>query len=206
MKCNVIRDLLPSYIDGICSEETLAEVNIHIATCEECKKVMQMMQQPTQQTMETDFEEAKEPFKLINKKRRFKIFIACLITFMITIVGSLVVQEVGVVHQFFFPKVSGVVNIADDSGEWKGISFSSDGINFQDYVIYDSLFWTKEVINDANSENDVWLRVKDEQGNIIIDEFQISPGTGIELKKLERNKKYFFEIKASQGWYSINAV
>jgi hypothetical protein len=206
MKCNVIRDLLPSYIDGICSEETIAEVNIHTATCEECKKVMQLMQQPAEQTIETNFEEAIEPFKLIKKNRRLKVIIACLMTFMITIVGSLVVQEVGVVHQFFFPKISGIVNIAGDSNEWHGISFSSDGITSQDYVLYDSLFLTKKVINDANSDNEVWLRVKDEQGNIIIDEFQISSGTGKELKKLKRNKKYFFEIKAPDGWYCINAV
>ncbi|MBO0589733.1 hypothetical protein, partial [Sporosarcina sp. E16_8] len=149
---------------------------------------------------------AKKPFKRINKKRRLQVVIASLMTFIITIIGSLVVQDVGVVNQFFFPKVHGLVEITDDNEEWRGISFSHDLINTQDYVIYDSIFWTKRVINDANNESDVLLRVKDEQGNIIIDEFRISPGNGMELKKLKRNKKYFLEIKAPQGRYSINAV
>ena len=50
------------------------------------------------------------------------------------------------------------------------------------------------------------LRVKDVKGNIIIDEIQISPGKSIKLEDLKKNKKYFFEIKAPQGRYSINAV
>ena len=206
MNCNIIRDLLPSYIDGICSEETVAEVEKHIFNCADCKKIMRTMQLPAKDAIETNFEEAKKPFKRINKKRRLQVVIASLMTFMITIIGHQVVQDVGVVNQFFFPKVHGIVEITDDNEEWRGISFSHDLINTQDYVIYDSFFWTKEVINDANNESDVLLRVKDEQGNIIVDEFQISPGNGMQFKKLKRNKKYFFEIKAPQGRYSINAV
>ncbi|MBO0589394.1 hypothetical protein, partial [Sporosarcina sp. E16_8] len=149
---------------------------------------------------------AKKPFKRINKKRRLQVVIASLMTFIITIIGSLVVQDVRVVNQFFFPIVHGIVEITDDNEEWRGISFFYDSINTQDYVIYDSFFWTKEVINDANSESVVLLRIKDEQGNIIIDEFQISPGNSMKFKKLKRNKKYFFEIKAPLGRYTINAV
>jgi len=206
MNCNIIQDLLPSYIDGICSEETAAEVETHIVNCAECKKIMQMMQQPTKHTIEINTEDAKKPFKRINKKRRLQVVIASLMTFIITIIGSLVVQDVGVVNQFFFPKVHGLVEITDDNEDWRGISFSHDLINTQDYVIYDSIFWTKRVINDANNESDVLLRVKDEQGNIIIDEFQISPGYGMKFEKLKRNKKYFFEIKAPQGRYELSPI
>jgi hypothetical protein len=206
MKCNIIQDLLPSYIDGICSEETTSEVETHIKDCVQCNKMMQMMQLPTKHTIETNTEDAKEPFKRINKKRRLQVVIASLMTFIITIIGSLVVQNVGVVNQFFFPMVHGIVEITDDNEEWRGISFTYDLINTQDYVIYDSFFWTKEVINDANSESDVLLRVKDAQGNIIIDEIHISPGKGIKLEDLKKNTKYFFEIKAPEGRYTINAV
>ncbi|ARJ39284.1 hypothetical protein SporoP8_10625 [Sporosarcina ureae] len=162
MRCNIIQDLLPSYIDGICSEETAAEVQTHIEECVQCNKMMQMMQQPTQHIVESKFEEAKEPFKRINKKRRFQVITASLLTFLIMIIGYQVVQNVGVVNQFFFPMVHGIVEVTGNNDEWQDISFSQDSINTQTYVIYDSFFWTKEVINDANSEGDVLLRVKDE--------------------------------------------
>jgi hypothetical protein len=49
----------------------------------------------------------------------------------------------------------------------ESISFSDFNFNDQDYVIYDSLFWKKAIINDANNESDLLLRVKDEKGNVI---------------------------------------
>jgi hypothetical protein len=88
----------------------------------------------------------------------------------------------------------------------ESISFSDFNFNDQDYVIYDSLFWKKAIINDANNESDVLLRVKDEKGNVIIDEFQISPGKSIKLDGLEKKEKYFFEIKAPHGRFTINAI
>lgn len=206
MNCNIVEDLLPSYVDGICSEETVAAVEKHIEHCQRCKDSMQMMQQPTVQVIEKNVAAAKEPFNRINKKRRFQVISAIMMTFMITIIGYQIVQDVGVIHQFFFPQVIAVVEIEDGMEEWQNISFSSDLISHQDYVIYDSLFWKKEIVNSANNEGDVLLRVKDEKGNIIIDEFQIAPGKNNKLDGLVKEKKYFFEIKAPQGRYIINAV
>lgn len=206
MKCNIIQDLLPSYIDGICSEDTAIEVETHTESCTYCNQTLQMMQQPTQHIVETNVEEAKEPFKRINKKRRLQVIVASLLTCMIMIIGYQVFQNVGVVHQYFSPMVHGIVNITDDSEEWRSIGFSHNSIDQQDFIQYDSIFWKKKVVNDANNESDVLLRVKDEQGNIIIDEFLISPGKSAELEKLKKYQKYYFEIKAPEGRYSINAV
>ncbi|QDQ02394.1 hypothetical protein FOH38_18995 [Lysinibacillus fusiformis] len=207
MNCNIIKDLLPSYIDGICSEETVATIEKHTEHCQGCKETMQMMQQqPTVQLIETNVEAVKEPFKRINKKRRFQVITAILMTFMLTIIGYQVVQEVGVVHQYFFPKVIAIVEIEDGMEDWQSISFTDFHFKDRDYLIYDRLFWKREIVNDANNERDVLLRVKDEKGNVIIDDFQISPGKSVKLDGLKRKEKYFFEIKAPQGRYSINAV
>lgn len=206
MNCNIIKDLLPSYIDGICSEETVAAVEKHIEHCQGCKDTMQMMKQPTVQIVETNVAAAKEPFKRINKKRRFQVITAIVLSFMICIIGYQVVQNVGIVNQLFFPKVVAIAEITDDREDWQSISFSSDLINHQDYVIYDSFFWKKEIINEANNESDVLLRVKDEKGNVIIDEILIPLGKSVELDGLKRKEKYFFEIKAPQGHFNINAI
>ena len=41
--CNIVRDLMPSYIDHICSEETGNLVEEHIKACEECRMVLEGM-------------------------------------------------------------------------------------------------------------------------------------------------------------------
>lgn len=207
MNCNIIKDLLPSYIDRVCSEDTVKAIEEHIQHCEECKLCLNMMQQTDYvQKLPEEAKKAISPFKKINKKRRIQVITAIAMTFILTIVGAFVIQEVRAVNQFFFPKVMAVAVITDDREEWQSIRFSSDLINHQDYVLYDSLFWKKEIINYGMNESDVLLRVKDEKGNVIIDEFQISPGKSVKLDGLKRKEKYFFEIKAPQGRFSINAI
>ena len=203
MNCNIIKDLLPSYIDGICSDETIKLVEDHIKHCGECKIWLNGMQQKTKhvQLMPEDVEKAITPFKKINRKRRIQVFIAIVITFMMTIVGYYIVQDVGAVNQVFFPKEMGVVNMTNDMEEWESVKF-----NDKDFIIFDSIFWDKEIINDVNNELDIFLRVKDEEGNILIDEIQVPTGQGVKLDDLKRNKKYFFEIKAPQGRLWISAT
>lgn len=40
LACNVVQDLLPLYHDGVCSEESKALVQEHIATCARCKNYL----------------------------------------------------------------------------------------------------------------------------------------------------------------------
>ncbi len=43
--CNVIKDLLPSYTDGICSEDTCSIVEEHLAGCPDCQKAWKAMKE-----------------------------------------------------------------------------------------------------------------------------------------------------------------
>lgn len=43
LSCNVIKDLLPSYIDTICSDDTKVLVEQHLKGCKECKKTLECM-------------------------------------------------------------------------------------------------------------------------------------------------------------------
>ena len=206
MNCNIIKDLLPSYIDSICSKETIVAIEEHIEHCEECKETMQSMHQPPVKKIETNAVAAKEPFKRINRKRRFQVITAIILTFMLTIIGYQVFQNVGVVNDFFNPKVYSIVEIEEGMEDWQSIHFTNFQSHDQDYLIYGRLFGKKEIVNDASSQSEVLLRVKDEIGNVIIDEFHISPGKSIKLKDLKRGEKYYFEIKAPPGRFTINAV
>ncbi|MGE7696449.1 zf-HC2 domain-containing protein [Lysinibacillus sp. NPDC094177] len=201
MNCNIIKDLLPSYIDGICSEDTTRVVEEHLQHCEECRLYLELMEEPTNDMLPEEVMVAKAPFKKINKKRRIQVLISILITFIITIIGSLVVQEVGAVRQIFFPMSTATVNSIDDIEEWTTLYFDE-----KDYLKFDSIFWNKEIVNHANSNSDVILRIKDENGHVVVDEFKISPGKSVKLDGLKNNIKYSFEIKAKKGQFFINVV
>ena len=43
MNCNVVKDLIPLYIDGCCSEESEKIVKEHIESCDACKKLFEDM-------------------------------------------------------------------------------------------------------------------------------------------------------------------
>lgn len=73
MNCNIIKDLFPSYIDGICSEDTSRVVEEHIHHCEKCRKYLEMMEQPTNTSLPEEVMVAKAPFKKINKKGRIQV-------------------------------------------------------------------------------------------------------------------------------------
>ena len=47
MDCNVIKDLIPLYIDGCCSEESAQLVREHITSCDACRKMFEEMQVPS---------------------------------------------------------------------------------------------------------------------------------------------------------------
>ena len=43
--CDVIQDLMSSYIDGILSEDSRALVEEHMGTCQECRKMLEIMKE-----------------------------------------------------------------------------------------------------------------------------------------------------------------
>lgn len=47
MECNIIKDLIPLYIDGCCSEESARLVREHTETCAACKHLIAEMKEPS---------------------------------------------------------------------------------------------------------------------------------------------------------------
>ncbi len=60
LSCAVVRDLLPSYIDKLTSKETNEAVERHLEGCEECRKVLAVMQGEGGPAAEENKAEAKE--------------------------------------------------------------------------------------------------------------------------------------------------
>lgn len=123
-----------------------------------------------------------------------------LVLTLIVVTCYLVIQNVGSVHQVFFPMVTSVVETENNKESWESVSF-----NNKTAITFDSIFWDKDVTNNANSVGEMLLRVKDVYGNIVLDEFILKPGESIKLDKLKNDEKYFFEVKAPQGRIFLSA-
>lgn len=54
MECNVVRDLMPLYVDGCCSEESRRIVEAHMESCASCKLLMEEMKTPAPIAMTTE--------------------------------------------------------------------------------------------------------------------------------------------------------
>ena len=46
MNCRIVQDLLPLYHDGVCSDESRAAVEAHLAGCEDCRRMLADMDAP----------------------------------------------------------------------------------------------------------------------------------------------------------------
>lgn len=87
MKCGIIRDLLPNYIDKLTSEDSNAEIEKHLAACKECKAYYQSMSGKTWIENESEEEKQKEidVLKSFRRMRNKWISILCAIGAGITI-------------------------------------------------------------------------------------------------------------------------
>lgn len=85
MNCNIIRDLLPLYIDDCCSQETASEVRNHLESCEDCKAVYAEMSNPS--TVEV-VPASKKPLTKINDwKASVLQSVLFLMSFLVITVG-----------------------------------------------------------------------------------------------------------------------
>lgn len=70
--CKIIEDMLPLYLDGVCSIPTKQMVEEHLAECENCKKLKDSMQGVSVPSVEAESIEAKKVLKKGFKKIRIR--------------------------------------------------------------------------------------------------------------------------------------
>ncbi len=194
-KCEVIQDLLPLYIDGICSDGSRRMVSEHLENCDECKNLHTNMSKSVEQNFVEPELDSKRAFSAIQHKwKRKKIAIICasvLLTAFVIYIGYMVYQNVGVVHDYFSPVTSVFLRDMQDD-EWQCVCFEN-----ADVLVFDSVFYEKEVTLDGNSDCEISIRISDGNGTIVLNETVIQPGTSLDLDGLQRNVEYAVEIKTA---------
>lgn len=147
--CYIVKDLLPSYIDKVLSDDSYKEVESHISECEECKKIFADMTSSDIKTEEKTHEVnlIRKVRETMNKKTKRVIItssILCLLLAAAIYVGtteavakvdpSVVTVEVVKKNLSEVEKLSEGVNKLSDGSEVE-ISKGSDDDEFKEIVI-----------------------------------------------------------------------
>ena len=72
--------------------------------------------------------------------------------------------------------------------------------------VFDSAFYNKEIVNHANSDSEVVIRVLDVNGNIVIDNLEVQPGHSVSLDQLDDKTEYRIEAKITEGKVILNIL
>ena len=120
--CDVIQDLMPSYVDGILSEDSQALVKEHMEACKECRKMLEIMkeEQGKEQARikssaastagygagrtENTESNANAGSDAALKKIRKKLLVRRVLTAAVAVVLTLIVAAAGYNHWYFNEK------------------------------------------------------------------------------------------------------
>ena len=197
--CEVIQDLLPLYIDNICSGESRRMVLEHMENCEACRLLHENMLQSVAQDQAEPELDSKLAFHSIHHKwMRKKLIIICVsvfLTALLSLTAMLVFQNVHPVHKLFDPTIHINLRNVQTEGAWQRISFGNE-----DTLEFDSVFYSRTVVLDGNSDGEIGIRFCDTTGANVLAEGILQPGTSMDLDMLQRNTEYIVEIKADAGF------
>lgn len=84
LRCEVVQDLLPSYVEGLTSEVTTQAINDHLASCEACRQICERMKTdednlPDNEQMNAQNKKDIDYLKKIKRHSRLDIIIAVMI-------------------------------------------------------------------------------------------------------------------------------
>ena len=206
--CDIISDLLPLYIDEVCTEDTKSAVEEHIGECGKCRDILENMSldNPINIPEKTEVEKAKKPFKKLRRRFTFwlifGIFCTSVIIFTLNVAGAFDNLE-----KNFYRSVSFLVEDAEAADEWVTISeyryfdgYSGENRITEDYLEIRGLFPKKELCCSFPDSYSVKLRILDENGNVVIEPFDANGGMmNISVKELKSNTKYYVQYISDTG-------
>ncbi len=82
LKCEIVRDLLPSFLDGLTSEVTNNEIEEHLSSCDECRNVLEKMKMPMESTMPTKEVDYLKKIKLRSNRNMMMGIVATTLLFL----------------------------------------------------------------------------------------------------------------------------
>lgn len=94
--CDIVRDLMPLYVDDVCSDDSRKLIEDHINHCSKCQNELAAMKDPIECPPLSEVGDSKTPFFKIRKKVRIKMIAAIISTAFLVMTAMFAIQEVGV--------------------------------------------------------------------------------------------------------------
>ena len=128
-ECEIVKDLLPNYIEDLVSDETKKFINSHISSCADCKKILRNMQESDTKDDEELLREEEVEIRQIKKYKKkttvVKISIMSFLILILVIIFSIIVT--------YMPKYSIISNTYDKIEELSNLS-NYKIITYQYYI------------------------------------------------------------------------
>lgn len=83
--CNIVNDLLPLYVDGLLSQESITFVKEHLSTCKSCLKDYEGMKINVDVVIEDEHEDLKPKRAFAKYLREVKIIVVSLVLFIVSV-------------------------------------------------------------------------------------------------------------------------
>ena len=185
--CSLIKDLLPLYIDDLCSRESTEIIKNHLKTCSECgKEYEQLTNQPEIKAIDNDATELIKGVGNMFKRDKKRAIIKTVSIFLVVLI---------LLGVFAFLKVPLMVyKIEFDRGQYSSVSdaceawVTGDGAKSNYTNEYFNLYIDKKLgsYEDKKTERTYILDFGKGKNIVIYDENQ-----GVPIPTLDEHKKYF---------------
>ena len=86
LKCSIVEDLMPLYIEDLLSEETKKEIELHLDECEDCKEVYDELKEDEYEELKTDTLDSIKNY--LNKIKYILIIFSMAVSVGISILGN----------------------------------------------------------------------------------------------------------------------
>ena len=180
VKCDVIRDLLPLYMDGLVSEETKALVDEHLEHCEDCRKYLAEMKDAEEMPRQ-EFVEEMKPLKKIKRKAMLNRIALVVVALALVAFGAFIIKhetepcsdDLGAHASWTVPKGYELVD-GEEGDDYRTYVRDTDGKRERLDINYDS---ARTLVSSSNEEISVgngW------QGQMHLADWDHSSSNGIE--------------------------
>lgn len=132
MHCNVIKDLLPLYAEGLVSQESKELIQEHLSGCEGCKKELEALEKSPKLPLDVDTTGLKQISDMIRKKR-----ILSVLTAVMTLVAVLVTGVIFMLTPVYLTAGQAIegVKLREDGG--LAIDYSSGIMSYRSQMLFD---------------------------------------------------------------------
>ena len=126
--CNVVRDLLPLYVDDVLSDDSRKVVDDHISDCTECRDLYLKMRNPVVDNDTERYSDGQEALKKIRRSIIKKRIITALITAVCVVTIACSLFYVVVVHEKYIPYEEAALYVSDEAIRSNRNFYKSSGV------------------------------------------------------------------------------